>query len=71
MSKQTTIEAWNARCPVGTPVTYWPGFREGQGVESKTRSKAFLLSGHTPCVCVDGRLDGIALAHVEPTETEP
>jgi hypothetical protein len=58
-------EAWNDAHPTGTPVRYWPGLREGEGIESMTRSHATVLGGHTPVVWVEGRGDCIALTHVE------
>lgn len=51
--------------PVGTPVRYWPGAREGKGRESVTRSDVWSLGGHTPVVLVEGYAGGIALTHVE------
>ena len=58
------VEQFNMHCPVGTPVLYWPGLREGRGRESTTRSCAWLLGGHTPVVMVEGYPGGIALSHV-------
>lgn len=58
------VTEWNRRHPVGTPVRYWPGAREGPGAESQTRSEAFLISGHAS-VQVDGKPGSIALSHVE------
>lgn len=58
------VEQFNEVCPVGTPVLYWPGVREGEGRESVTRSAAWLLGGHTPVVMVEGYAGGIALSHV-------
>ena len=58
------VEQFNAHHPVGTPVLYWPGTREGDGRESVTRSEAWLLGGHTPVVMVEGYAGGIALSHV-------
>ena len=59
------VERFNERYPVGTPVRYWPGFREGEGRESVTRTPAWLVGGHTPCVSVEGYPGGIALTHIE------
>lgn len=56
---------WNDLVPVGSPVCYWPGFREGDGIWSNTRTKASVLGGHTAVVWVEGRGDCIALTHVE------
>lgn len=52
--------------PIGTPVRYWPGLREGDGIESVTRSEVWTLGGHTPVVMVEGYAGGIALTHVRP-----
>ncbi len=48
------VEWFNEVCPIGTPVLYWPGTREGNGRKSVTRSAAWLLGGHTPVVMVEG-----------------
>lgn len=60
------IEQFNRVCPEGTPVLYWPGDRRDEGRESRTRSEAWLLGGHTPVVMVEGYAGGIALTHVMP-----
>lgn len=73
---QTAVDAWNARVPIGTPVRYWTGCREGEGKTGVTRSKAYLLGasgdkpGHTPVVFVSGCGSCIALTHVQPTTEE-
>ncbi|MDH2424798.1 hypothetical protein [Sphaerisporangium sp. TRM90804] len=66
----STVDAWNATVPEGTPVRYWPGRREGDGRSGRTRSAARLLGGHTPVVWVTGHSSCIALTHVEPTTPE-
>jgi hypothetical protein len=58
------VEQFNELCPVGSPVLYWPGVRDGEGRKSVTRSRAWLLGGHTPVVLVEGYAGGIALSHV-------
>ena len=63
-ARRGPVEWFNEVCPVGTPVIYWPGEREGDGRKSTTRSAAWLLGGHTPVVMVDGYAGGIALSHV-------
>ncbi|WP_300680721.1 hypothetical protein [Nocardioides sp.] len=65
------VEQFNQIVPIGTPVLFWPGAREGEGRESKTRSEAWMLGGHTPAVMVEGYPGGIALSHVMglPAET--
>lgn len=59
------INLFDERCPVGTPVRYWPGVREGDGILSRTRSRADLLGGHTPVAWVEGHGACIALSHVQ------
>lgn len=58
------VQWFNQVCPVGSPVYYWPGAREGEPRKSVTRSEAWLLGGHTPVVMVEGYAGGIALSHV-------
>jgi hypothetical protein len=65
MSKQKIVDAFNAKNPVGTPVRYWTGLKEGPGKESKTRSRAEILSGHTPVVWVENESGCICLTHVQ------
>lgn len=60
------VAAFNAANPVGTPVRYWTGAREGEGRTSVTRTEAQVLSGHTPVVWVEGHGACIALTHVQP-----
>jgi hypothetical protein len=60
------VDAFNAIHPVGTPVRYWKGVREGEGRISRTRTPAQMLSGHTAIVWLEGVSGGIALTHVEP-----
>lgn len=58
--------AFNSLCPVGSPVRYWTGAREGLGKEGITRSEASVLEGHTAVVWIEGCAGCIALSHVEP-----
>ena len=55
---------WNTDHPVGTPILYWPEFREGPGRASKTRTLAWVVGDHSAVVSVDGYSGGIALTHV-------
>lgn len=59
------VAQWNEHVPIGTPVLFWPGAREGQGRETRTRTKAWNMSGQ-PVVMVHGYAGGIALTHVTP-----
>lgn len=63
--EQQAVERFNQYHPVGTPVVYWTGVREGDGRRSRTRSVAQLLSGHTAVVWVEGEASCISLTHVE------
>lgn len=55
---------FNEAHPVGTPVRYWPGVREGDGIESVTRTPAWLLGSGHAVVSVEGYAGGIALTHI-------
>ncbi|MET7336017.1 hypothetical protein [Nonomuraea sp. NPDC005650] len=57
---------WNTTLPVGTPVRYWPIMGEPESMATRTRSKAWVLGGHTPVVMVDDVAGGVSLAHVRP-----
>jgi len=57
-------DEFNRRAPVGTPVRFWPGAREGEGRISKTRTPAWLMSSAV-VVSVEGYPGGIALSHIE------
>jgi hypothetical protein len=59
------VDDWNEAHPIGTPVTYWSGARQGAGVPSSTRSEAQLDSAHQAVVWVEGHRSCIALSHVE------
>lgn len=54
--------------PVGTPVRYWSGSRQGDGEASRTCSTVQLLGGHLPVVWVEGVTGAIAMSHIEPGE---
>jgi hypothetical protein len=50
---------------VGTPVRYWPGFREGNGRISVTTSPVYYV-GNQPCVELENyHKGGVCLTHVE------
>lgn len=68
-----TADEFNARYPIGTPVTAYPltrpednapGFFER--LQTTTRTRAWTLGHGTPVVSVDGYAGGIALAHIDP-----
>ena len=57
-------DEFNRRHPIGTPVRFWPGAREGVGRVSRTRTSAWLMSSAV-VVSVDDYAGGIALSHIE------
>lgn len=63
---QVHADAWNAELPVGTPVRYWTGVREGAGRTGETRTTAQVAGGHTAVVWVTGHGAYVALSHVQP-----
>lgn len=63
--EQQRVTAFNSAVPVGTPVHYWTGARQGAGKSSRTRTPAELLGGHTPVVWVEGEPSCIALTHID------
>ena len=60
---------FNRTTPVGSPVRYWPGARQGEGKVSTTRTRAQVLGGHTPVVWVEAEAGCIALTHVDAETT--
>jgi hypothetical protein len=66
-----TVDQFNALYPIGTPVTAYPGARpehdkDCTSLVTRTRTAAWVLSGHTPVVMVEGHGACIALTHVDP-----
>lgn len=62
---QKQADAFNKKNPVGTPVQYWTGVKEGPGKTGATRSEAQVLGGHTAVVWITGCVGCVALSHVE------
>jgi hypothetical protein len=62
MTTTTTTEL-----PIGTPVCYWTGVREGEGKRSRTRSTVQPLGGEggTPVVWVEGEGSCISMTHIQ------
>lgn len=61
-----TADEWNARYPVGTPVTAYPVTRDDEGLTTVTRTPAWTLGHGAAVVSVDGYAGGICLTHVDP-----
>jgi len=66
MSPQEKVAHWNESHPVGTPVRFWAGVREGDGKVGETRGPASVLGGRTAIVWVAGCGSCVALTHVDP-----
>jgi hypothetical protein len=70
-----TADEFNARHPVGTPVTAYPDVRpvgrfagwDCTRLVTVTRTPAWELGDGTPVVSVEGYPGGIALTHVDVT----
>lgn len=65
---QKQCDDFNSRCPVGTPVLFWKGVREGLGANGIVRHPATVLGGHTPVAWITGASGCIALTHVQPVQ---
>ena len=66
-AQQKLVDEWNATHPVGTAVTRYAllnPLREPQ--ETKTRSEAWLMSGHTAMDMVEGVAGGVMVESVKP-----
>jgi hypothetical protein len=59
--------AWNAKHPVGTPVTRYKIIDPLEdGKDTKTRSEAWVMGGHSVMVMVEGVSGGVCLESVVP-----
>ena len=58
------VELWNLKYPVGTPVHV--RMDSGEKRETKTRSKAEILSGHTAVIWLEGITGCYCLDRVKP-----
>lgn len=63
---QQQCDRFNAAYPVGSAVRFRPvaGYRTTE--LTRTRSAAYVLSGHTAVIFVEGRAGCVALDHCEP-----
>jgi len=59
---------WNSGYAVGTTVAYYPVTGRDYNRTRKTRSPAFVLSGHTACVFLEGEAGCVALDNCQPVE---
>ncbi len=61
---QLKCEVWNRRHEVGCAVEYHPIIGEAGHINTTTRSKAYVLSGHTAVLFVKGVSGCVALEAV-------
>lgn len=62
---------WNAAYPIGTPVMRYKLVKPlKDGNETKTRSAAWVMGGHSVMVMVEGVAGGVLLESVLPIEKE-
>lgn len=64
MTRQQRVDQWNAAHPVGTPVVV--RLDSGKNFATKTRSRAEVLSGHTPVIWLEGVRGCYILERVRP-----
>lgn len=63
---QKQVDDWNATHPVGTPVTRYKLIAPlSEPVETKTRSEAWIMGGHSAVVMVEGMAGGVLLESVQ------
>ena len=68
---EKTVAEWNAKYPVGTPVTRYKLIAPlREPTETKTRSEAWIMGGHSAMVMVEGVSGGVCLESVKPKATE-
>lgn len=65
MSPINQSAAWNLAHSIGTRVRYFPVVDGIRYVETTTRSEAFVLSGHTAVVFIEGVSGCVALDALE------
>ncbi|HYU99913.1 MAG TPA: hypothetical protein VE977_13880 [Pyrinomonadaceae bacterium] len=66
-NQQKLVEQWNAKYPTGTPVTRYRLINPLEIPEdTKTRSEAWLMGGHTAMVMVEGVAGGVMVESVIP-----
>ncbi|HGO6128480.1 TPA: hypothetical protein ACK3RK_007065 [Burkholderia cepacia] len=63
---ERAVTDWNRQHGVGAFVKYHRIIGEGEGVATKTRSEAWVLSGHTAVVMVEGVSGCVALDAITP-----
>ena len=70
-AQQEIVDAWNAKHPIGTPVTRYKLINPlAEPVETLTRSEAWLMGGHTAMVMVEGQAGGVMVESCKPRRTQ-
>lgn len=64
---ETEMNDWNAHKPVGTVVDY-RSYPSADAKRTKTTGEAFVLSGHTVCVMLEGVSGCVALDACAPVQ---
>lgn len=64
MTKLQSVEQWNERHPVGSDVIV--RLDSGKDLQTRTRSRAEILSGHTPVIWLEGVRGCYILERVRP-----
>lgn len=58
--QQHIVDSWNEKHPIGTPVTRYRLVNPlADPVQTKTRSLAWVMGGHTAMVMVEGQAGGV------------
>jgi hypothetical protein len=66
-NQQQLVDQWNAKYPIGTPITRYRLVNPLESPEdTKTRSEAWLMGGHTAMVMVEGVAGGVMVESVIP-----
>ena len=66
---EARCQKFNEDHPIGTEVIYHPVIGEPAGRPAKTRSAAYVLSGHTAVVFITEQAGCVALDAIEVVET--
>lgn len=62
-------DTYNSEFPVGIPV--WVALDDGRILDTRTRSEAWVLGGHSVVVMVEGIAGGYSLDRVTPKSQQP
>ena len=61
-AQQKRVDEWNTRHPIGTPVTRYKLIKPLlEPEQTKTRSEAWLMGGHSAMVMVEGVSGGVLI----------